>query len=210
MLKFGVISEVDVENGLARVHFEEDDFVSAPLKMAVARSGVDKVSFPFNIGEHVYCLMDENLEYGVVCGAIYDESNLPSSDAGPGVFSLLFGDNSSILYDKNSHTLSLNIKGKVNIICEDAEIKSTGTIEIESPATNITGNLKVTGTAAVLGVLSMGGIAGIGGAPVPGSDAELQVKKLTATDDVTAGNIGLKSHKHTSASAGNPTSGPIL
>lgn len=209
MLKFGIISEVDFENGLARVNFTEDGFVSAPLKMAVSRSGIDKVSFPFDINEHVYCIMDENMEFGVIAGAVYDEGNKPSSDAGKGKLTLSFGDNSTIIYDRISHTLNIDIKGKTTIKCEDAEIEASTAVNVKSPSTVIDGVLTVNGAATVTGVLSMGGIAGVSGAPIPGGAAELSVKKVTASDDIVAGNIGLKTHKHTSAASGSPTSTPI-
>ena len=216
MLKFGHISEVNVKQGLARVKFTEDDFVSAPLKMAVSRSGKDKVSFAFNINEHVCCLMDENLEYGVILCAVYDEKNLPHSDAEANVLSINFGDNSAILYNRNSHTLSLDIKGTINIKCEDAEIKSTGNVDVEAAEVNIKainvnvdGILNVTGAAKIMGIVSMGGIAGISGAAIPGSDAELNVSKITASDDVTAGGKSLKLHVHTSAAPGSPTTPPV-
>jgi len=188
MLKFGLISSIDIPNGTARVKFMDDDFVSAPLKMGVSRSGKDKVSFPFNINELVCCLMDEHLEYGVIVCAVYDESNLPHDDAVDNILSINFGDNSSILYNRNSHTLNIDIKGQVNIECNEAKVKSTGNIEaecvnakikastkvdIESIAvnikavnTNVDGILNVTGAATVAGVLAMGGMAGIGGAPI--------------------------------------------
>lgn len=216
MLKFGLISEVDIKNGLARVYFEEDDFVSAPLKMAVSRSMTDKVMFPFEINEHVYCLMDENLEYGVICGAIYDEKNLPHSSAGAGILSFHFGDSSSILYDRNSHTLSLDIKGKVNIKCTEANIDSTGKVKVSATeidltatTTKVNGILEVSGAATIQGLLSMGSMGGLSGQPVDGSNAEINVSKLNAANDVTAGTVSLKTHKHTSAASGSPTTPPI-
>lgn len=231
MLKFGLVSEVDVKNGTARVKFTDDGFVSAPLKMAVSRSGKDKVSFAFNINEHVCCIMDEGLEYGVILCAVYDENNLPHADAEDNTLSINFGDNSSILYNRNSHTLKVNIKGPVKIDCYEAEVKSTGnikaecvnaeikattkvdiesiTVNIKAVNTNVDGILNVSGAATVAGVLAMGGMAGIGGAPIPGSTAELNVAKVTATDDITAAGKSLKLHTHTSAAAGSPTTPPI-
>ncbi len=209
MLKFGIISEIDFANGLARVNFADDDFVSAPLKMAVSRSGVDKVSFPFDINEHVYCIMDENMEFGVIGGAVYDESNKPTSDAGKGKLTLSFGDNSTIIYDRISHTLNIDIKGKTTIKCEDAEIEASTVVNIKSPSTVIDGVLTVNGAAKITGVLSLGGLSGISGASIPGDSTELSLKKVTASDDVVVGGIGLKTHKHTSAVSGSPTSTPI-
>jgi phage baseplate assembly protein V len=216
MLKFGIISEVDASKGLARVYFQEDDFVSAWLKMAVMRSGQDKFSFPFDINEHVYCLMDDNLEYGVVCGAVYDEDNLPDSQAAKGVLSIHFGGGSSILYNRNSSTLSLDIKGKVDISCQEANIQSSGEVKVvatevslTAAKTKVNGILEVTGAAIIQGIVSMGGLSGISGAPVTGGDTELSVKKLNATEDVTSGTISLKTHKHLSAAVGSPT-GPAI
>jgi len=231
MLKFGLISSIDIPNGLARVKFTDDDFVSAPLKMGVSRSGKDKVSFPYNVNEHVCCLMDDNLEYGVIVCAIYDEGNLPHEDAIDNILSINFGDNSSILYNRNSHTLKVDIKGSVNVDCYGATVKSTGDIkaecvsaeikattkvDIESIAvnikatnTNVDGILNVAGAANVIGVVSMGGMAGIGGAPIPGSTAEINVAKVTATDDITAAGKSLKLHIHNSAAPGSPTTPPL-
>lgn len=215
MLKFGVISEVDIPNGLARVNFEEDEFVSGWLKVSVPRSFGDQFSFPYVINEHVYCIMDDNWEYGVIGGAIYDQSNTPKG-AAAGVKQWRFRDDSVISYNTNTRTLTLDIKGEININCEAADITSTGEVKVQAPEvsitavnTNIDGILNVTGAAKITGIVSMGGIAGISGAPVSGSDAELQVKKLTATDEVIAGSVNLKTHKHTSAASGSPTSGPI-
>ncbi|MBO9674411.1 MAG: phage baseplate assembly protein V [Sphingobacteriaceae bacterium] len=215
MLKFGIISEVDAAKGLARVYFPEDDFVSGWLKMAVMRAGIDHFSFPFDIKENVYCLMDEGWEYGVICGSFYDENKLPEgSEAGK--LKLSFGDNTAIIYDRKTSILSFDIKGKVNIDCTEANLTSTGKVNIEanevninSIETNVDGILNVSGAANIQGVVSMGGISGISGAAVNGASAQLNVSKLTASDDVTAGAISLKSHKHTSAASGSPT-GPAI
>jgi phage baseplate assembly protein V len=215
MLKFGIISEIDPAKGLARVFFEEDQFVSAWLKMGVPRSGTDKFSFPYSVNEHVYCLMDENLEYGVVAGAVYDESNVPEG-AAEGVLRWQFRDGSAISYDSNSRTLNLDIQGEINISCEKASIQSSGAVKVEATEVSITatktkidGILEVSGAAIIQGVVSMGGLSGISGAPVAANDAEISVKKLTATEDIFSGNISLKLHKHTSAASGSPTTPPI-
>lgn len=215
MLKFGTISEVNIEKGLARVYFEEDDFVSGWLKIGVPRAGTDQFSFPFQVKEHVYCIMDEDWEYGVVAGSVYDESNIPNGSA-EGLLQWRFRDDSVISYNVNTRTLSLDIKGEINIKCEQANIESTGEIKvkaskisIEAITTKIDGILQVSGAAVIQGVVSMGGLSGIDGAAVSGSDAELEVKKITASDDVIAGVINLKTHRHTSTGPGSPTSPAI-
>lgn len=215
MLKFGVISEIDASKGLARVFFGEDDFVSGWLKVSVPRSGSSKFSFPYDINEHVYCIMDEDWEYGVVAGAIYDESNLPI-DPAAGIMSWDFADGSTIIYDHNSHTLNINIEGDVNINCKSANLTSKDELKVSaakisfiSAETEVTGVLKVSGAAIIQGTVSMGGLGGIEGASVDGGSSEIKIGKLTASGDIIAGDISLLNHLHTSATPGSPTSRPI-
>lgn len=206
--KFGIISNLDIDNGLAKVYFEEDDFESGWLKISVMRSGPDQVSFPFDIKEHVWCVLDEHCEYGVIGGAVYDEKNKPTGSTA-GKLKILFGDTSAIEYDRVSGILKFDIKGEIHIsgtkiIANANEVDVTAqTVKITSPLTEIEGALSVSG------IISMGGLSGINGADIPGDDAVLNVKKLTATDDITSGTISLTAHKHTSAGSGSPTSEPI-
>jgi phage baseplate assembly protein V len=206
--KFGIISNLDIPNGLAKVYFEEDDFESGWLKMSVMRSGKDQVSFPYDIKEHVWCVLDEHCEYGVIGGAVYDDNNKPEGSAA-GKLKLLFGDNSTIEYDRSSSILKFDIQGEVHIsgtkiIANANEVDVTAqSVKISAPVTEIDGALTVSG------VVSMGGISGVSGADISGSGAKLNVNKVTASDDVTAGGISLKTHKHTSAASGSPTSTPL-
>jgi len=208
-LMFGIISEVDAANGLARVSFGEDDFVSAPLKMSVMRSGPDQVSFPYDINEHVWCLMDEHCEYGVIGGAVYDEGNKPPAGAGKGKLIIRFDDSSMIEYDRNSSILTLNLQGKAVINCTEADLTCTGNANITAVETNIDGILNVTGAANIQGVVAVGGLAAISGSVIAGSAADLQVKSVTTTGDVQAGGKSLKTHTHTAPSGGGPTSPPL-
>lgn len=211
MLKFGLISEIDFSTGLARVNFPDDDFVSAWLKISVMRSAGDQVSFPFEVNEHVWCIMDENWEYGVIGGAVYDETNKPSGSAA-GLLQIKFTDNSTITYNRNSHILKLDIKGQVEVKATEVSIES-GTVEIDAATTTIKGILNVQGAANIQGMASVGGLSGISGGNVKAGDSVIEVKELQATGDVKsegdikAGAISLKTHIHTVPSGGG-TSGP--
>lgn len=225
MLKFGLISEIDLTKGLARVNFAEDDMVSGWLKIGVMRSLNDQFTFPFAINEHVYCLMDENCEYGVICGAVYDEKNKPDG-ATAGVLKIKFGQNSVISFNGNSGILNVDIAGDATIKCAKANIESTGkttvkatNIDLEATEVAVKGILSVTGVAKIQGVVSMGGMASITpGTPLSAeSGTTIQVDTLEATNvnatdvsatgDVTAGVISLKTHKHLAPSGGG-TTGP--
>jgi phage baseplate assembly protein V len=207
-LEFGIITEIDFTSGLARVKFMDDGLVSAPLKISVMRSGPDQFIFPFDVNEHVWCLMDDECEYGVIGGAIFDEGNKPP-DVSKGILKLKFADSSAIEYNRNSHILSFDIQGKVNINCKEANLTCTDSANITAPQTNIDGILNITGAANIQGVVSVGGLAGISGGPVEASDAVINAKSIAVTDDIKAGEISLKQHTHTSAGSGSATSIPI-
>lgn len=80
MLKFGKISDIDTANGLARVNFEEDGIVSDWLHVSVKKSLKNKESFPYDINEPVWCILDEDWENGIIGGAIYNEETLPQTN----------------------------------------------------------------------------------------------------------------------------------
>jgi phage baseplate assembly protein V len=207
-LEYGVISEIDFVSGLARVKFLDDGLVSAPLKISVMRSGPDQFIFPFDVNEHVWCLMDDECEYGVIGGAIYDEGNVPP-EVSKGILKLKFADNSAIEYNRNSHILSFDIQGKVSIKCDEANLTCADSANITAKQVNIDGIVNIAGAANIQGVVSVGGLAGINGGPVDAGEAAINAKSLEVTGDVKAGEVSLKQHKHTSTGSGSPTSIPI-
>jgi len=120
-LKFGKITEVDAAKGLAKVTFEEDDnLVTAFLPMSVPKSAQDKYSIPFDINEHVWCIMDENCEDGVIGGAIYDSKNTPAGSAEK--TSVQFVGDMSVEYNRTTATLSIAGGELVTIQIDDSEI----------------------------------------------------------------------------------------
>jgi phage baseplate assembly protein V len=216
MLKFGIVSNLDISNGQAKVYFEEDEMESAWLKISVMRSAPDQISFPFDINEHVWCLMDEHAEYGVIGGAIYDDENTPSGSAA-GMLKITFGDNSVIQYNRNSHILSLDIKGDINVKSGGnitVETTGTGSVEIKATSVKIDAlNTEITGALLVKGVAAVGGLTGasggVAGGDIEAGDSLLKVKDIAAENDVIAGTISLQTHIHTSGGSGSPTSTPI-
>ncbi len=109
MLKFGYITEVDTSKGVVRVHFIEDDIVSNPLPVSVQASKEDKYNFPFSINEQVWCLMDDNCEFGVVGGAIYSAKDSPLAGA-------------------NADKIIANVNGKLTLEID----RTNGKIKIEN------------------------------------------------------------------------------
>lgn len=130
MLRFGIVSEVDVTNGYARVKFLDDDIVSAPLQFLTRSALVDKDNFTFDINEQVACLMDENSEQGVILGAMFNDKTKPSTGGGTGIYKVKFSDDSFLEYDRNTHKYNINVQGDINII-------STGTTTVEAETVDV-------------------------------------------------------------------------
>lgn len=214
MIKFGIISEVDAVNGMARVKFDGDDgMVSYPLHISVPKTKTDKFSIPFDVNEHVWCMMDDDMEYGVIGGAIYDANNGPDNGAAGNV-AVQFAGSLRVEYSRNDKTLSikgvgdLNIdingtgKGKVNIKCADAVIESLTSVEVKAAV-----DIKLTAPiVTVSGQLQAASIAITGGGSISG------VGNIDASGTITGGTIQqgaivLGTHKHTGVTTGGGTSG---
>lgn len=203
---------MDAAKGLAKVHFQDDDVPSGWLPMSVQKSLKDKCSFPFDVNEHVWCLMDEHCEYGVIGGAIYNEKDQPAG-AGEGKLVIQFADNSSIEYDRNNKTLSLLIKGdikviadeKVSVECKEAEITVTNTAKVKANDVNVEaqGNAVVKASSVKIDAPNA---QATGNLDVTGN---ITAAAVTASGDVKAGAISLLTHKHTAPSGGGPTTPSI-
>jgi len=218
MLRFGHISEMDAVKGMARVKFDGEDGVVSywlPLSMPGVVDG--KFMMPYNINEHVWCMMDENLEYGVIGGAIYDAANNNSGGANNKI-RLQFVGGLFVQYDRQSNTLAIggtgdiNIdingtgKGKVNIKCNqaviesltDAEVKAATVIKLTAPAVLCSGTLQATSI-------------GIGTAPPASGNIEvsgnMNVTGKVEANEVKEGTIRLGTHKHTGVQTGGGVSG---
>lgn len=108
MLKFGIVTNIDEKQATARVQFQDDDDIPSDwLPVLQSKTLKDKFYILPDIGEQVACFMDENLEDGVILGAIYsDEDTCP-------VFSkdkiiAKFPGGLSIEIDKSTGDLTLN------------------------------------------------------------------------------------------------------
>ncbi len=123
MLKFGTVSAVNPITARAKVQFIEDDMTSYWLPILQKKTLHDKYYSVVDVGEQVACLMDENCEDGVVLGAIY--TNLDEVPAAIKEQNLVkFSDGSLIEYNKETQTLTINVK-TLNIV---ADILNTGTL----------------------------------------------------------------------------------
>lgn len=215
--KYGIVSEW--KPGYAKVVFAEDDNLVTDWWAIVSPTSLkDKSSSPLNVNEHVVCLCDERMEEGVVLGAIHNETDTPVASADANTFIKKFEDGTVLKYNKSSHELTADVKGKVTVTAEDdinatsdANIKAKATVKatIEAPAIELKGNVTVLGTLAA-GTISATGSHGDGkitSAANIETTGDVKAANVEATTEVKAGLIPLSSHKHTGVQTGGSTTG---
>lgn len=116
MLRFGIVTNIDELKATARVQFNDSDgMVSYWLSVLQSKTYKDKFYALPDIGEQVVCLMDKNLEEGVILGAVYsglDEVPVVSKDK----VKVIFQDGAEFEYDRKEHTL--------NISCETINVQA--------------------------------------------------------------------------------------
>lgn len=112
MLKFGIISEVDASKGLARVNFDDDNIVSGWLPVSVQKGLNDKFFAMPDVNEHVWCVMDDNAENGVIGGSIYSAASQPAG-GGADLVAVQFSDNNRVEYDRANHKLTITVGDSV-------------------------------------------------------------------------------------------------
>jgi phage baseplate assembly protein gpV len=222
MLKFGIISEVIASKGLARVKFDDDGIVSAPLHSSAPSTLDDQVQFPFNVNQHVWCMMDERCERGVIGGAIYDQGNGPAGGDSD-IIRMKFQGGLEFKYDRGNNKLSIQGTGDIEInttgkldatVTDDAKVtcqnaKVTAHLEAEIIATT---NIKLTApTTIVSGALQCASIittASPGGAGLHiDSSGNLKTSGSVEGSAVKEGIIQLGTHKHPGVTTGGGTSG---
>lgn len=207
MLRFGNISEIDVDKCFARVKFIDDGIVSDFLQIIVMGAINNKYFHMLDINEQVACLMDENSEEGVILGAVFNNKTNPDG-GNKDIVRIKFSDNSSIEYNRSTHEYNIDIKGKINIksdsevnidtqtakiTVETAEINAdsvaVNATDVDVEATNVTVNatntditsiVSITGETTITGNLTVSGI---------GTFASISAGSAGATVDISGGNI---------------------
>lgn len=156
MLRYGRISEIDPQRGMARVTFDEDGIVSDWLQLVVKNSLSNKYEFSYDTNEFVACLMDENAEEGVILGALYHEGNTPPV-GNKDIAAVTFSDGTVVKYDRKNSKLHIECVGDVEITCVKATVTASDSVTIDAPTTDFLGDVNIQG-----GVSSNGNIEAVG------------------------------------------------
>ena len=188
MLRFGTITEVKPEKGLAKVQFAEDGITSFWLPIVQDNTLGDKNYRGMKVNEHVACLMEENAENGVIVGAIYNKQDTPPY-TGEKV-GVKFEDGTEVVYDKGAQTYTIKSQGKVIVDTQgDVEITSTANVSITCNKLIVDGTIEASGSIK--------------------SDGSIE-----ANGDITAASgsipISLISHKHSGVTPGGAITGPSV
>jgi phage baseplate assembly protein gpV len=107
ILIYGTITKVYPSEGLAVVNFDDRDIASKKLPIIYPRTFKDQVSDPMEEGEHVACVMDSNLEDGVILGAIYSQADVPPDAAGANITVRKYKDGTIFKYDRTANEYSI-------------------------------------------------------------------------------------------------------
>jgi phage baseplate assembly protein V len=208
MLVFGIVVEVNAPKGLAKVQFKDMDSIVSPwMPMSMPKTYQDKFSIPYDVNEHVWCMMDPSFEFGVIGGAIYSKNELPAEGSENENVHIAFVYGLSIDYNRAERTLSINGQGKVSIDitgdvdikCTNAKVEAATKVDLTAPVVNISGNCVVKGTLTA---------GAIGTSTADGGNGKITVEgDIETTGDVKAGTVSLKTHKHLGVTTGGGISG---
>jgi len=118
--RVGRVINVYPNKGTVRVEIDDIDNVkSYELPIIFQKTGNDKFYCMPDIHEHVLVkFLPNGLEQGFVIGSFYSsEDKPPVTD--PDKYHVKFSDGSFMEYDRKSHELEINIKGKITINATD-------------------------------------------------------------------------------------------
>ena len=117
-VKKGIVSSVNPENMSVRVTFEDaDDNVSAELPVLNRGSSGNKDYWLPDVGEQVVCLFetnDKNMSSGWIVGSYFSDGAKPQVQD-KDVRRLTFSDGSYIEHNRNTHEMTINCVGHLQI-----------------------------------------------------------------------------------------------
>lgn len=188
MIKYGIISELDPQKGVARVQFEEDDIVSDWLRISVPNTSNNKDETWFDINEPVWCMMDEHSESGIIGGSYYHEGNTPPI-GNKDKRTVTFSDGTKVIYDRSASTLTVDCVGDVLVKCVNATVEASEKVTLDTPESEFTGNVTIEGNLAIQGDANSEGSLNVTGA-------------ISSDTEVSVGLINLTLHKHSGVQPG--------
>ncbi|MCP3943465.1 MAG: phage baseplate assembly protein V [Desulfobacteraceae bacterium] len=151
IIRIGTIKELIGE----RVIVKAGDLVTAPLPWVTRRAGKDRDFWAPEPGEQVLLVCPcGDPALGVVIPAIYrDDFPAPASEAS--IHRIVYSDGTTLEYNRETHKLSGNVKGDVNLkVDNNVTIKTENKVVIEAakgadiiaPVISLSGNVSQAGS----------------------------------------------------------------
>lgn len=142
LIRIGKIVEVDYAKARAKVKL--GPLTTNFLPWLIGCAGSDQSWQPLDVGEQVLVLAPNGeLNCGVIIPSLYQVAS-PAPTNSKNKHVVLFSDGSKVEFDKETSSLSLNIKGNINITV-------AGNANITAKQTTITGNATITGNVVLAG-----------------------------------------------------------
>lgn len=220
----GLVTAVDAANAKVRVQFPDSDgLISNWLAVVVPFALGAKAFWVPRLNSQVIVLVDENLEDGVVLGAVYSKAD-PVPSAPALALHAEFEDGTILEYDPTGHALTANVQGTVaitatgnvslqtsadvnvtatghvNATCATSTIQASSTITLQAPIVSCTAILQVAGV-----LQANGGISTTSGGAVPNGlhiGGTVQSDTGLTAPDATLGGKGFLAHKHGGVTTG--------
>jgi phage baseplate assembly protein V len=148
MLKFALVLQVDPVLHRAKVRFPEldvqveadDPGIESDWLPVLAAWSVGNRGFSLpKEGEQVACLMDEDLQLGVVLGGVYNAEDTPPA-APPQALYYEAEDGTVISYDPEGHVLNADVQGTATVAATGlVTLQSDLKVKLEAPALEFQG-----------------------------------------------------------------------
>ncbi|QRO34137.1 phage baseplate assembly protein V [Chromobacterium violaceum] len=194
LLKFGTVASV-TDAGHVCVQFPDlDGMISQPLKVVVPRASQDKAHHAPQVGAQVACVVDENIEDGVVLGETYNDQQVPVT-GNPALWFWRMADGSEFEFNPVSGRLRVKTTSDVDVeSASSITLKAADAITLDAPVVVLTEDARIGGG------ISQGG--GKGGKASFAGQVESSV-------DVVAQGKSLVGHRHRENGPGAISEVPI-
>lgn len=221
MIRIGKVSALDAAAGRVRVAVAGTNTTWLPW--LVQRAGGDRSWWAPEVGEQVVVLSPGgDLTQAVVAPSIYQAAHAAPGDVAT-VQRTTYADGTVVEYDRAAHKLKVDCVGSVDVktatsVLIDAQttvtIKAATSVLVDAPLSTFTGAVIVQGLltyqAGMAGSGGGGAAASItGNVNVTGGNVAVAGGGMTASGDVVAGTVHLKTHVHPeNGTGGGITSAP--
>jgi len=141
LIRFGRISGIDADNARVKVSFGEDGIESGWLPTIHNGATGSSYFHTYDVNELVACVMEENLDAGVVLGAIYYENEQPV-ESGDNIVSVVFNSSNKVIFNRQTGEMELQASGGVTI---NGNVTISGSLDVSADVTAGPLNTSLTG-----------------------------------------------------------------